>query len=248
MKPLPSEEPSRARLADTLAPAIPAYSNSNRRLPNALARRSYPILLFLSTAMTAVFCLMYITKPVIQQITEAPSPGETSATDANSPVRVKTVLGTAPATLLPNGSHLPGEATSGGSMLRSPTANAYEETNLSIQHVLNAETPDGTISRIILDVPVLYQSRNLRWTESDVEEARSLLVQLGDFQEKSRELRSEGTRLLETWNALMARSIPGGDLRADSPSLPENQASSPGAPRPAALNSHDAIQLTPAGK
>ena len=124
----------------------------------------------------------------------------------------------------------------------------FEQTNLRIQHILTAEAPGGHLAKIDLDVPVLYQSRNIRWTAAEVEEARLLLSRLSDYQEKSRALREEGTGLLESWNRLMDRSIPAGALRADSPSLPSNQQNAADAPHPAGLNTTESIKIQPAGK
>ena len=89
--------------------------------------------------------------------------------------------------------------------------------------MLDAESPNGEIDRIIVDVPVLYRSRNLRWSQQDAAEARRLLDRLSIHQEKTRTLRDEGTALLDSWNRLMETSIPSEALRADSPSLPANQ-------------------------
>ncbi len=125
---------------------------------------------------------------------------------------------------------------------------AFEETNLRVQHVLTAETPGGQLARIDIDVPVLYQSRNLRWTAAEVPDARALLIRLADYQEKSRTLRGEGVALLDSWNRLVGRSIPAGDLRADSSTLPVNQLDAAGAPRPAGLNTIESIQIQPSIK
>jgi hypothetical protein len=95
----------------------------------------------------------------------------------------------------------------------------------------------------VLDVPVLYQSRNLRWTEEEVATARNLLDRLADHQEKTKNLRAEGIALLDSWNPLIEKSIPSGDLRADSPSLPANQGDASQSPRPAMLNSTESIEI-----
>ena len=69
-----------------------------------------------------------------------------------------------------------------------------------------------------------------------------------DFQEKSRQLRAEGVELLDTWNHLIGKSIPASELRADSPSLPENQEDAADAARPAALITTESIQIQPSGQ
>ena len=156
---------------------------------------------------------------------------------------------------MPSHDRLPGEKDTRGTSLdagaparASFAPVAFEQTNLRIQHILTAEAPGGHLARINLDVPVLYQSRNLRWTAAEVTEARALLARLADYQEKSRTLRVEGAELLDSWNHLIGRSIPAGDLRADSPTLPANQQDAADAPRPAGLDTRELIQIQPAGK
>ena len=154
---------------------------------------------------------------------------------------------------MPNTDRLPGELNppSAGTKpaLPGPTPNlGFEETNLRVQHILTAQTPGAKLARIDLDVPVLYQSRNLRWTPTDVADARILVARLMDYQEKSKILRAEGSDLLNAWNQLIARSIPGIDLRADSPSLPANQENLADVPSPAGLRSTESIQIQSSGK
>ncbi|MEM9237951.1 MAG: hypothetical protein AAGB14_14350, partial [Verrucomicrobiota bacterium] len=120
--------------------------------------------------------------------------------------------------------------------------NAFEETNLRIQHVLGAQSQQGDdLGRVILDVPVLYQSGAIRWTEDDVSKARSLLSRIGSYQEKSRALREEAVQLISEWDQLIVDSIPDEALRADSRTLPENQGI--GAADNAHLNTTDSIEI-----
>jgi len=126
-------------------------------------------------------------------------------------------------------------------------ANPFEETNLRIQHVLIAEAPGGARSRLEFEVPVLYRSRDLRWSQTEVLQARELLGKFADYQEKNRALRAEGIVLLDAWNHLISRSIPGGVLRADSPSLPANQDEATASPQPSGLDTFEAIRLNPDG-
>jgi hypothetical protein len=258
MKPLPAQDPGIAEvpdsaiqsLASALASAAASYSTTNRRTSTSRVSRVYPWLLVASTAVAAVFCLMYITKPFIVS-PQAVGPG-------NPPTAVpaKTLAAAAPqAGLMPSHDRLPGEKstreTPRDAVIAARASSApvaFEQTNLRIQHILTAEAPGGTLARINLDVPVLYQSRNLRWTASEVAEARALLVRLADYQDKSRMLRAEGAELLDSWNHLIERSIPAGDLRADSPTLPANQQDTADAPRPAGLDTRELIQIQPAGK
>lgn len=234
-------------IPSSLTPPVSSYSKSNRRASTTSpVQRAYPWLLFASTAVAAVFCLMYITKPIIQA---------SQATGQGLPDRLelpKSVKASAKTSLLPDNDRLPGEKAGvparSASTLSTPAPDAFEQTNLRIQHILTAEAPGGRVAKIDLDVPVLYQSRNLRWTAAEVAEARELLMRLADYQEKSRMLRAEAMGLLDSWNGLIERSIPVADLRADSPTLPINQQDAADAPRPASLDTTELIQIQPAGK
>lgn len=225
--------------------------------------RAYPWLLMLSTAIAALFCLMYITKPVILSTSAPAVPAARSVPAA--PKAVKTTKLTPAATttqasLLPGNDRLPGELSPPSQGVKPatpaprptvpspPSVATFEETNLRIQHILTAEAPGGYRARIDLDVPVLYQSRNLRWTPEDVAQARELVIRFTEYQEKSKQLRAEGHSLLAVWNRLIERSLPAKDLRADSPSLPSNQQDTVGTPRPADSITPGSIQIQPAGK
>ena len=231
MKPIPLEEKDRE--APRQIPGIPpsaspaSYSTANRRTTACSVQRVYPWLLFTSTAIAATFCLAYVTKPVIlaspSAIPAGPGTKEVAASGKAQPAIV------ADNNILPNSNRLPGDATRAaaesaeGKPPASSQKSDFEETNIRVQHVLDAESPNGEVDRIIVDVPVLYRSRNLRWTQEEAAEARRLLGLLSTHQEKTRALRDEGTVLLDSWNQLMGNSVPSDSLRADSPSLPANQ-------------------------
>lgn len=262
----PQSATSHANLSGT---ACPLYS------------RAYPWLLLLSTAMAAVFCFMYITKPefplaaplgvnplapagkplVVPQkpaLAQPLTPPDKSATVPAATVAEKSIP---PITsMLPNAERLPGDSHPPVATNPPQDANphpappastpspVFEETNLHIQHVLTAATPGGDLSRIVLNVPVLYQSRNLGWTESEVAESRELLKRLATYQENSRALREEGSSILAAWNHLVELSIPTPVLRADSPSLPANQDHFNRSEQPPALDTTHSIQIQPADK
>jgi hypothetical protein len=252
MKPIPAHADT-GRPFPTVLPSTPQRneSGSNYRRPQASAHRSYPYLLVASTLIACFFCFLYITKPVVRIEGEAktpPSPAAPPAQIKEPDTPAKDQLAAAPSNLLPGTDSLPGDAPTAAPALPKKTQPAFEETNLTVQHVLTARVPAGDISRLVLDVPVLYQSRHLRWTQSDVEKARDLLAQLSDYQEKSLLLRSEGNRILSEWNQLITHSIPSAELRADSPSLPANQLDNTRTIVPTGLDSGKTIQLKPSGK
>lgn len=211
-------------------PALPlksdptSYSSANRKSQSCSIQRIYPWLLFASTAVSATFCLAYITKPVVFS---EPSPAILSQIQLSEPqdfskenqsISEQSESQDASETPLLDGpdSYLKTRSN-------SPQTSDFEETNIRIQHVLDAEFPSGDISRIIVDVPVLYRSRSLRWNQGQTDQARLLVDRLAVYQNQIRSLRSEGDELLKEWNELLSESIPGAALRADSPSLPANQ-------------------------
>jgi hypothetical protein len=261
MKPLPVQRgidsiapiAAPAALPGMLASPSASYSTANRRSSSNPAQRAYPWLLSISTLVAAVFCLLYITKPVIM----VPTGGLEARPEKPAIAMAGKTAATTPVDLVPNRDLLPGEKKS---ILADPAVKSsnprkalppppfsanFEETNLRIQHVLTAEAPGGHLDRIDINVPVLYQSRNMRWTAAETAEARQLLGRLMNYQEKSLQLRAEGVELLELWNRLISNSIPASELRADSPTLPANQQDAADAARPAGLITTESIQIKP---
>lgn len=262
MNPLPVQDPTQPKHSvpnDNGLPSIPENVSTattsplkaNRRTAACATHRAYPWLLVISTAIAGAFCTLYITKPVILAAPSVPPfSTETPISSPSSP----TIQ--APPSLMPNADHLPGEKPSArpesvvnnAAQPSLPPAPVFEQTNLRVQHILNAQAPGGHLAKIDLDVPVLYQSRSLRWTPIEVAEARDLLIRLQDYQEKSGALRSEGADLLAAWNRIVEKSIPTNVLRADSPALPANQQDAADLPRPAGLETSELIQIQPAKK
>lgn len=253
MKPLPSSDmtgkdaPLRGAILPSLSLGDPIPSNQ-RRSANPV-RNVYPWLLLASTTIATVFCILYITKPVIETTAVLPAKSENPLLPKSSPLAAadpeKAPKPTSPSA---HGEGLPGHQDGAPAAKTTAALPKFEETNLGIQHVLTAQAPAGDLCRIVLDVPVLYQSRQLRWTEKDVEEARGLLMRLSNYQEKTIALRAEGLELLDEWNRLLNRSIPASELRADSPALPANQKDSPVLIVPAGLDTRESIQLKPSEK
>ena len=261
-------------------PAMPLLQSEPSAVKRSAAAnrpqtRVYPLLLFLSTALAAVFCFMYITKPEFplapplgaNPLATADKPTEVAATPATTQPLTTAAKSTAtkpappPASMLPDTEHLPGDPAAAADAAKpahdsdprrahpeAAPAPIFEETNLHIQHVLTAATPGGDLSRIVLNVPVLYQSRNLGWSENQVAESRDLLKRLAAYQENSRALREEAITLLAAWNHLVERSIPTAVLRADSPSLPANQEQADRTGQATGLDTTESIQLQPADK
>lgn len=221
MKPIPSDAKAKDIPGISNTPSPSPYSKTNRRAAPSAVQTAYPWLLFASTAVAATFCLAYITKPVIiaGPSLSSPSPGLKEVASS----------GAAQTKILPDPNRLPGDGgrpsaeKAAGKAPATAQKSDFEETNIRVQHVLDAKSENGEVDRIIVDVPVLYRSRNLRWTQQEAAAARKLLDQLTAHQEKTRALRDEGFALMDSWNSLMGRSIPSASLRADSPSLTANQ-------------------------
>lgn len=248
MRPLPTspespEEPRKPAAAEARTLDLkPTAANQRRGTP---VQRAYPWLLAASTLLAAVFCALYISKPVIQtgpaaaEESTAETPAEGSAETPASPAETDT------SSASPTDDRLPGDKRPEAvepRQLAAGDADRFEETNLRIQHVLGATGPAGEdLGRISLDVPVLYESGRVRWTREDVAKARSLLVRIDNYQQKSRALRDEAVQLISEWDELTLRSIPDAALRADSPTLPENQGIGSAGTGP--LKSTEAIEI-----
>lgn len=212
----------------------------NRRAQACPISRAYPALLIASTALAAVFCALYVNKPVI---VAGQSPGPAATATAPAPPAFASSPSPAGEPLLPRAGTLPGDTNKPQpadprrlSPRSAGSEKPFEETNLRVQHVLNAEGPNGEdLGKLMLEVPVLYRSRALRWTPAEVARARDLMTRIGNYQEASRKVREEGQMLLGEWNLLIGESIPADVLRADSPSLSREA-------QPAATESLDSTQ------
>ena len=225
MKPSSSQEPRReGRPLDItldLTPRVESFSYSNRRLASTRTQRLYPFLLCASTAVAAVFCFAYITKPVVYNNSTDLGNSVISSQPIAAPENLVTKQ-SAPTNKAPGVKPKSNSAASKHQFPPAPLTSGFEETNIRMQHILDAESTSGDIHRIVIDVPVLYKSRNLRWSQDNAAHARVLLQRLEAYQEKSRTLRDEGKLILEDWNKLMDASVPNHVLRADSPSISSN--------------------------
>lgn len=229
---MPRQEASKAVELPATLDLGPGSGSPNQRRGGA-AQQAYPWLLGIATLLAGVFCYLYITKPVIgtTAVPAAEAGAEPTIPEpaATTPVEPVATTPAKPSVVSPTD-------------LAEPAPDPFEETNLRIQHILAATGPDGEdLGRLTLEVPVLYESGNIRWTESDVAQARALLARIHDYQNRARDLRNEAVTLISEWDRMMVSSIPEAALRADSPTLPENQG--PGTAQDAPLKSTEAIEL-----
>jgi len=223
--------------------------------------KAYPWLLGTSVCLSAVLCWMYVTKPVIAAASVATS----QSTVSNPPPSNEPSLPAGGASLIPSDTALPGAEPSatnraavghGAKQLGSPVSidprklaamsgdpseAGWESTNLKVQHILSADSGNGQLEKIILDVPVRYETRTMRWTSMDVEKARNVLGRLMIYERDLNNLRKQGEIILQDWNSLMEHTVPAPALRADSPSIPYNH--SHGNERGALPDSSTVIQV-----
>lgn len=214
-------EPRPLDMTLAISPRQHSHSYANRRIVDPKVQRLYPILLLASTAVAAVFCFAYITKPVVvtysSTLEKVDIPNPVTTPPVTPVVKTEAPSNNPPAAKPKNQTSVAKQAPPS-----APHTVGFEETNIRMQHILDAESSNGEIHRIVIDVPALYKSRNLRWSQDDAAQARVLLRRLEDYQEKSRELRTEGSMILADWNKLMDASTPNQILRADSPSVSSN--------------------------
>jgi hypothetical protein len=98
----------------------------------------------------------------------------------------------------------------------------WESTNLKIQHILSADAGNGDLEKIVINVPVIYETRTMRWTTADIAKARNVMARLMVYERNLTNIRREGQGIMKDWNDLLEGSVPAPALRADSPSLPYN--------------------------
>lgn len=142
--------------------------------------------------------------------------------------------------LMPSSESLPGSSASEGANVSkdidltkaaSPSPvdklmeSGWEKTNHKVQHALQADFGSGDVESILIDVPVFYQSRTMRWSPDDIKTARGLLSRLLIYEANINKLKLEGEAILIEWNGLLEKTLPNSSLRADSLSLPYNHSS-----------------------
>ena len=125
----------------------------------------------------------------------------------------------------------------------SPFSPGWESTNLKVQHILSVDAGGGDLEKVVLNVPVLYKTRTLRWAGEDITKARSVMKRLMEYEHNLNKLRGEGQSILKDWNEILEATAPTEALRADSPSLPYNHGH--GSEAESLPDSSSAIKLEP---
>ena len=221
-----------------ITPAISNRANSRVDRPDA----AYHWLLITSLILTSIMCWLYVTKPVIVQngaSNDVQRDGALPGSMENSQSgRVSTLV---PSEYVLPGSKLPssvdrkissqsnlqqtgsGALAESGHMADNPLfSQGWESTNLKMQHIFSADTGGDEMEEIVLDVPVLYETRTMRWSVADIAQARQLMQRLIVYEGNLKNLRNDGKEILKEWNELIENTTPTDNLKADSPSLPKN--------------------------
>jgi len=212
----------------------------------ASPNKACPVLLVISLCLSAVLCWMYVTKPVI--VAASSDEKGSSVQEVTPPQKIAKRSETkqakqtkqAQSELLPSDNALPGVKTSSGASSKKLSATAqkpidpltlttpgngtgWETTNARVQHILRADSGNGELSNIVLNVPVLYQTRTMRWTPADIANGRQILTRLMVYESNLAKVKQEGKVLLADWHRLLEKTVPSSALRADSPSIPYNR-------------------------
>ena len=210
----------------------PSRMNTSTSQSSTDVSLTYKFLLIFSTLAAVFFCWLYVTKPT--QIIQA-SPLQTAsmtplADNHNPTTKEGTQQHIVDAPSLPglssaeNKEITPSNANDGVELAPSDSTTqlvGYEETNDAIQHVLIAKS-ESTSERIILEVPVIYQTRGLRFSPAESNEAGRILRALKIYHSQIKKLHTDGVNIQKAWDQLLIKSQPIEALRADSPSLPQN--------------------------
>lgn len=115
----------------------------------------------------------------------------------------------------------PSRPQSKGDKLDLQLAPGFEATNLVVQHIAAVRLADGSLQKVVAEVPVLYASKSLRWNNEQLLQAHRLLGELKSWQAAQKQLLQQGAQLQYNWQKFVESTQPGMHLRADSISLPQ---------------------------
>jgi len=206
---------------------------------------TYKYLLTFSTLSAVFFCWLYVTKPTIVSAIPAgsrenagqepdaavpQSSSKVSAPEQNSFAKLSS--GGLPGDTPANSGLSQTSAAEKGSNIPLPKSDStedlvgFEETNDRVQHVITAQS-NASSERIIIQVPVIYKTRGLRFGPEQANEAQRVLRALKIYQSQIRKLHQDGKNIQLAWDSLLMSAQPIDALRADSPSLPQKSSSHP---------------------
>lgn len=195
---------------------------------------TYKFLLSFSTLCAVSFCWLYVTKPaqvIGSSFANDLTPVEKEMTETvTDKAEISSFAALASSSLPGDRAQRPMVANAKAKSSTIPLAKTastdgrvgWEETNDRIQHVLTAQEGNHT-ERIILQVPVIYQTRGLRLGTQEAKEAARILRALKIYQQQITKLYQDGKNIQQAWDSLLLRAQPISALRADSPSLPDTQ-------------------------
>ncbi len=205
---------------------------------------TYKYLLTFSTLSAVFFCWLYVTKPTVISPTRTDT--EENATDlfdSSITTQKPNPVATENSFSSLNNTGLPGESTNSTNQSQASAANkdsniplplsdstknlvGFEETNDRVQHVITAQR-NSSSERIILEVPVIYKTRGLRFGPEQANEAQRVLRALKIYQSQIKKLHQDGKNIQLAWDSLLMSAQPVASLRADSPSLPQKSSTHP---------------------
>lgn len=199
---------------------------------------TYKFLLILSTLSAVFFCYLYVTKPsekiIVSGVSEEGITSQESEVASDDPVAISS-FDALTANTLPGEETVSQSGPSASSSLNGiplpqtpSTADkiGWEETNDRVQHIVSAEY-GAQSQRILIEVPVIYQTRGLRLGPDQANEAQRVLRALKIYQQQIKKLHQDGKNIQMAWNSLLLSAQPIAALRADSPSLPQTNTSNP---------------------
>lgn len=205
---------------------------------------TYKYLLTFSTLSAVFFCWLYVTKPTIvsaipsgsiDSAEQEPDSAVSQSTTPSAPEKnsfAKLSSGGLPGDTPANSELSQTSAAEKGSNIPLPKSQSteglvdFEETNHRIQHVITAQS-NALSERIIIQVPVIYKTRGLRFGPEQANEAQRVLRALKIYQSQINKLHQDGKNIQLAWDSLLMSAQPVAALRADSPSLPQKSSSHP---------------------
>lgn len=201
--------------------------------PNSEVSLTYKFLLAFSTLSAIFFCWLYVTKPTTV-VAEPNSPvlpeSESPSLDEKASSEPSSFAALTQTSLPGDDSPRPTQVDASNNGVAIPLAQSistaseigWEETNDRIQHVLEAQDANAS-ERLILQVPVIYQTRGLRFGPTEAKEAARILRALKIYRGQIAKLHKDGKNIQQAWDSLLLAAQPIRSLRADSPSLPASQ-------------------------
>ena len=211
--------------------------------PSSEITLTYKYLLTFSTLSAVFFCWLYVTKPTSAVGSNGNDAEDAAVGLADTPAGESSQAATENSFASLANAGLPGDTNDSPAQAQMSAANkasnippplsdsteslvGFEETNDRVQHVITAQSHNQS-ERIILEVPVIYKTRGLRFGPQQTSEAQRVLRALKIYQSQINKLHQDGKNIQLAWDSLLMSAQPVASLRADSPSLPQKSSTHP---------------------